>query len=108
MGGNGLLDNQDLYQKLQNVVRDKEARRYIEQMDEDGNVYLVEADDPEYDYMDDEDDDERDDLDGGRPAVMMQPDLEAQEYMDDEEFLEMMERDAIRRQGGAQSDMLQQ
>ena len=77
-------------------------------MDEDGNVYLVEADDPEYDYMDDEDDDERDDLDGGRPAVMMQPDLEAQEYMDDEEFLEMMERDAIRRQGGAQSDMLQQ
>lgn len=98
-----------MYEKLQNVVRDKEARRYIEQMDEDGNVYLVEADDPEYDYMDDEDDDdERDDFDNRRPAVMMDPDSDAQQYIDDEEYLEMMEQDAIRRQGGAQGDLLQQ
>ena len=39
------LKNEDLYNKLKKVVKDKDAKQYIEQVDEDGNVYLVEASD---------------------------------------------------------------
>lgn len=49
------LKNEDLYQKLKNVVKDKEAQQYIEQVDEDGNVYLVEANQYDDDYGDEGD-----------------------------------------------------
>jgi hypothetical protein len=45
-----VINNEDLYDKLQNIAKSKEEsgkRRYIERIDDDGNVYLVEAD--EYD-----------------------------------------------------------
>jgi hypothetical protein len=52
----------------------------------------VEADQSHHEYDgNDHDDDYYEEEDGGiddgRPAVMMQPDMEAEQYMDDEEFL---------------------
>ena len=56
------MKNEDLYEKLKNVVKDKEAKQYIEQVDEDGNVYLVEAGEDDYD---------EDDYDNGEEHHMM-------------------------------------
>lgn len=83
------LNNQELYAKLKNVVKDKEAQQYIEQVDEDGNVYLVEAeedddnDDDDYEYGDDDDDGM-----GGHQII-------DGDDIDDEEFLAMMEQEAL-------------
>ncbi len=40
--GNG-VEKEDLYQKLRKVVDDEKAPYYYEQVDKDGNVYLMEA-----------------------------------------------------------------
>ena len=47
------IKNEDLYEKLKNVGG---AQQYIEQIDEDGNVYLVEAEEDDIDGMGDDDD----------------------------------------------------
>ena len=79
-GSNG-LKNEDLYQKLKKVVQDKEAKQYVEEVDEDGNVYLVEASGDEEDYGDEyEEEGGHQIIDGGD--------------LDDEEFLAMMEQEA--------------
>ena len=74
------LKNEDLYKKLKKVVQDKEAKQYVEEVDEDGNVYLVEASGDEEDYGDEEYEEGHQIIDGGD--------------LDDEEFLAMMEQEA--------------
>lgn len=61
------MNNEDLYAKL--AEGEHEAQRYIERIDEHGNMYLVDANQAE-EYGEEEG------------------------YMDDDEFLEMMEREA--------------
>lgn len=107
--GAGGIKNEELYKKLSQVVRDKEAQQYIEQEDEDGNVYLVEAfeneDDEEANGEDEDEDGEgqyvfRDggdedyddqDMEGFEGQQMM---IDGDE-MEDEEFLQMMEQQAL-------------
>lgn len=50
---NGSGMNEQLFNKLNNVIKEKGVKQYVEQEDEDGNLYLVGADD-------DDDDDEAD------------------------------------------------
>eukprot|EP00347_Sterkiella_histriomuscorum_P003379 403364524 len=110
-GGGGGINNEDLYAKLQDVAQGKDSHKkqqYIEQIDDDGNVYLVDPNE----YGDEQYEQDDNDIDG-RPAVMMGNDMnedELQEYMDDDEFLQMMEQEAAagRMNGILMQDMLQQ
>lgn len=89
----GGMNNDDLYAKLKNVVKDKDAHHYIEQVDQDGNVHLVEANQ----YLDYGDEDDMD----GRPVLQ-------EGYMDDEEFLNMMEQEAAAGRVRGLQDVLDQ
>ena len=78
--------NEQLFNKLKNVVKDKGGQQYIEHEDEDGNLYLVGAEDDD-DQDEDEDDDyqyDNDMIGGGHQII--------DGDLDDEEFMEMMER----------------
>lgn len=91
------------------MVRDKEAQQYIEQVDEEGNVYLVEAFDP--DNEDEEGEGEEEDEDGEGQYIFHDggdDDYDDQDMegivgnqmidggdLEDDEFLEMMEQQAL-------------
>ena len=85
--------NEQLFKKLQNVVKEKGGQQYIEHEDEDGNLYLMGEDDGDDDDEEEQNEGDEDDEDyqydndmigGGQQIIDGE--------IDDEEFMEMMER----------------